>query len=286
MPDGIPDIETICTHADDRESRFERVIRSTEPDLKMMWYSELFIFAQLCEMLDCSTIVESGRARGFSTEVLAEYSEGTNMNIISIEVREGTENADVAERKLSEYDSVDLRYGDSRTILPEIVDESTGVLIDGPKGDDALKFALDLLDTESVPCVGVHDLHKEVFYRDLSEILFNHRLYTDSGYLVDRFQQYDESYFEWKNKNTPADIEVGPYKKNGVESASYGPTLGIFFNGVEPFDERVRQNYFEYLDNIVLSSIGTELEKKRTFGGPVSRRLYGLILRLGRTVLK
>lgn len=287
MTQEPPNVSQICTHADKRESRFEQSIQKTDPRKGMIWYSEVFIFSQVCELMDCSQIVESGRYRGFSTEVLATYFEDSDVNIISVEKEKGTENAAIAEQKLNDYEAVELRYGDSRTDLPSIVDESTGVVIDGPKGDDALVLALQLLEKEAVPFVAVHDLHKDHFYRELSEMLFNHRLYTDVVDLVDRFQQYDSTYFEWNKRNSSPGEYSGPYLKNGVESASYGPTLGIFFNSETPFDERIRENYLEYLDDPDMSAVIREhLRTISSSGGPISRRISKFGLRLGRMVLR
>jgi hypothetical protein len=250
----------------------------------MMWYSELFIFTQLCELMGCSKVVESGRATGFGTEVLAKYFEDNEVEIVSVEKKPDTENAAIAERKLGEYDGLDLRYGDSRTVLPSIVDESTGVLIDGPKGDDALVLALEILDTEDPLFVAIHDLHRDTFYRDLSELLFNNRLYTDDDLLVERFQEYDRSYFEWQKSHNPKEEHSGPYLKNGVKSTSYGPSLGVFFNGKDPFDKRIRANYLDYLEKTspdLISLIGSRLRDINETGGVVEQRFSGMMIRLG-----
>jgi len=241
----------------------------------MMWYSELFVFASLCELLDCDHVIESGRARGVSTVVLSNYFEGSDLTITSIDNRPDSEDAEYAEQRLADADNVTLRYGDSREVVPGIVGPKTGVLVDGPKGNAALQMGLDLLDGDGVPVVGIHDLHRDTFYRDLSELLFNNRLYTDHETVVDAFGQYDESYFEWYNSVAETEIEAGSYPKVGERSNSYGPTLGVFFHGDAPYDDRVRRNFEAYVQSQEgsLSDIGNRLRTTRASGGPVARRL-------------
>jgi len=281
MSSGNPDLETVVEHAREHSDRFQRAVDETSPDRYMMWYSELFLFASLCELTDCDQVIESGRARGVSTLVLSKYFEGSDTNIISIDNRPHSEDAEYAEERLADADNVTLQYGDSREIVPGNAGPKTGVLIDGPKGNAALRLGLDLLGDE-VPFVAVHDLHRDTFYRDLSELLFEHRLYTDDETIVDEFGRYDEPYFEWYNSAPETEVEAGPYLKGGERSNSYGPTLGAFFNGIAPYDDRVRRNFEAYIRDQrgPLSDFGDRLRARRASGGPVARRVADFVLSL------
>jgi len=277
-----PDLEAVVEHAREHGDRFRRAVDATDPDRYMMWYSELFVFASLCELLDCGTVIESGRARGVSTLVLSNYFRESDVTITSIDNRPHSEDAEYAEARLADADNVTLRYGDSREVVPEIAGPKTAVLIDGPKGDAALGLGLDLLGGEDVPVVGIHDLHRDTFYRDLSELLFDHRLYTDEETIVDEFGQYDAPYFEWYNSAPGTEVEAGPYLKGGERSNSYGPTLGVFFHGGAPYDDRVRRNFESYVrgQGGPLSDVGDRLRATRARGGPVARRGANLLLSL------
>jgi len=100
-------------------------------------------------------ILESGRARGKSTLVLARCF--PDARIVSVEYDRQSENAAAAEAKLKLCSNVELLYGDSREILPGRLQPGDAVLIDGPKDFRALKLALDLMRTER-PCAAfVHD---------------------------------------------------------------------------------------------------------------------------------
>jgi precorrin-6B methylase 2 len=105
-----------------------------------------------------------------STEIISRYFEGTGTTVTSIDYSNpGSKDAEIAEERLSDIDNVNLLYGDSREILPDLVTGSdqkqTAVLIDGPKNDAALKLAIDLLENTGVQMVGVHDLDKDRLHR-------------------------------------------------------------------------------------------------------------------------
>jgi predicted O-methyltransferase YrrM len=103
-------------------------------------------------------ILESGRMRGGSTLMLARCF--PQARIVSVEVDRDPTHAAIAEAKLKPYTNVELLYGDSREILPGRLQRGDAVLIDGPKGFRALKFALRLLRTGKPCAVLIHDFHQ------------------------------------------------------------------------------------------------------------------------------
>lgn len=281
----LPVVQEFEELRDRHHGRFESTVETVEYDSSGMWYSEIFIFTLMCEYLDCNRIFESGRARGVSTELLATYFEGSDIEICSIDDRPRSEDAKIAESKLNDFENVSLKYGDSTELLPENVTTDTGVLIDGPKGDAALKLAAELLDSNEVPLVAIHDLNKDVFHRDLSELLFNNNLYTDDPELVDAFRSYDQPVHDWNEAHHTENNKFGPYLKNGEKSHSYGPTLGLFFGDDGPVDTRVKENYYEYLGRDTTALVGELLERQQETGGPIRRRVAGVGLKLGRDIV-
>src|SRR5438132_9686514 len=103
-----------------------------------IWESEMFLFYAAVKPFAPKQILESGRARGKSTLILARCF--PESRIISVEYDRQSENAPAAEAKLENESNVDLLYGDSRAILPERLQTGDAVLIDGPKDFRALKF--------------------------------------------------------------------------------------------------------------------------------------------------
>lgn len=273
----MPDVETILDMANENEVRFNQAIDPVSFDKAGMWFSELFVFAIISEYIGCSRIIESGRSRGVSTKVLSNYFErNEDVEIISIDNRPNSEDSKIAEKKLSNSRNVTLKYGDSREIVPDLITDETSVLIDGPKGDQALRMGIGLLEDEDAPFVAIHDLHKNYFRRELSELLFKHRMYTDDETLVAELKQYDESVQGW-------------YLKQDIETefgASYGPTLGIFFNSETPVNQRIKHNYYAYSKHDVVSCSEDILKRKQMNGGAITSNLAKILLRFGRAVLK
>src|SRR5437763_16079045 len=75
-----------------------------------IWESEMFLFYAAVKPFDPKQILESGRARGKSTLILARcFPEARS---ISVEYERESENAPAAEAKLKNEWNVDLIYGE------------------------------------------------------------------------------------------------------------------------------------------------------------------------------
>src|SRR5438552_205553 len=120
-----------------------------------IWESEMFLFYAAVKPFAPKQILESGRARGKSTLILARCF--PDARIVSVEYERQSENVAAAEAKLKSERSVELLYGDSREILPERLQAGDAALIDGPKDFRALRLAIDLLRTGKPSTVFVHD---------------------------------------------------------------------------------------------------------------------------------
>src|SRR5438105_15471969 len=147
----------VANRADDLLSEYQQIIATIPPEAGFggIWESEMFLFYAAVRPYAPKQILESGRARGKSTLILAHCF--PDARIVSVEFDRQSENAAAAEAKLKPYANVELLYGDSREILPERLQDGDAVLIDGPKDFRALKLALELLRTGKPSTVFVHD---------------------------------------------------------------------------------------------------------------------------------
>jgi Methyltransferase domain len=161
---------------------------SPEAGFGGIWESEMFLFYAAVKPFAPGQILESGRARGKSTLILARCF--PKSRIVSVEYERESENAPAAEAKLKNESNVQLLYGDSREILPEQLQAGDAVLIDGPKDFRALKLAVDLLRTEKPCAVFVHDFPPDSPPRKFVERNFPSAWFGDDP-LVQRFQSLD-----------------------------------------------------------------------------------------------
>ncbi len=147
----------VLARACDLLPRFRAAIADIPPEAGFggIWESELLLFYAAVQPFAPKQILESGRARGKSTAVLARCFSETR--IVSVELDSASPNAAAAEAKLASYGNVELVYGDSRQILPQRLQRGDAVLIDGPKEFRALELALELLRTGKACTVFVHD---------------------------------------------------------------------------------------------------------------------------------
>ncbi|HXY60888.1 MAG TPA: class I SAM-dependent methyltransferase, partial [Chthoniobacterales bacterium] len=138
-------------------SDYQQTIANIPPEAGFggIWESEMFLFYAAIKTFEPKQILESGRARGKSTLILARCF--PESRIVSVEYERKSENALAAEQKLRKEPNIDLLYGDSREILPQKLQTGDAVLIDGPKDFRALKLAIELLRTQKPCAVFIHD---------------------------------------------------------------------------------------------------------------------------------
>lgn len=234
-------VESLVEKAAESEARLATILKNEPYEEKGVFNSELLLFISVVELLEPDRIVESGRARGHSTKVLAEYFKDRDIDIISIEQVRGSDDDEIARDKLAGHERVELLYGDSREIIDSELESSTVVLIDGPKGDEALKMTLDLLKQDEPEAVFIHDLHRNTLHRDLSELLFNYTYFSDDEAFVEKFRHLDEPCWEH------LDNSWAPYLRKDEKIESYASTFGVFFNGDEPIDSLREDNYRKFL---------------------------------------
>src|SRR6266699_3078309 len=122
----------VAERADGLLREYREIIGSIPPEAGFggIWESEMFLFYAAVKPFAPKQILESGRARGKSTLVLARCF--PDARIVSVEYDRQSENAAAAEAKLKLCSNVELLYGDSREILPGRLQPGDAVLIDDP----------------------------------------------------------------------------------------------------------------------------------------------------------
>ena len=185
--------------------------------------SEIFALIALGSCQNVTSVVESGRARGHSTLMLAKYLNGGNCNIASVDlVRD--QDALYAESKLTDYSNIQTYYGDSFRLVPRLCNQQKQpyfLLIDGPKGGDAFELAKLTLQLEPPPAI--------IFIHDLKDMASGKL--SPSRFLIDKY--FDCVFFtdETKYVSETSSLDVisshAPFKKDEWVQNSYGPTLAV-----------------------------------------------------------
>ncbi len=172
--------------------KFRETIADIPPEAGFggIWESELLLFYAAIQPSAPKQILESGRARGKSTLVLARCF--PEARIVSVELDSASPNAAAAKAKLTPYQNVELVFGDSRQILPERLQPGDAVLIDGPKGFRALELGLDLLRTGKPCLVFVHDFPPRTPWRRFVERHWRQAFFGDDP-LFEPFRSLDDA---------------------------------------------------------------------------------------------
>jgi hypothetical protein len=141
--------------ADARRDEFHRLIAGIPYERKGILNSDMYFLWLCARSVKPKRVLESGRARGQSTLILARCF--PDAEIISVEYDRNSPDVPVAEARLKGEANVRLLFGDATHLLPKMAETGDIALIDGPKGFRGVRFALDLLAGGRVPLVFVHD---------------------------------------------------------------------------------------------------------------------------------
>jgi predicted O-methyltransferase YrrM len=130
--------------------RFADCCRALPYRDKGMFYSEVYLFLEACDQQGVDLIIESGVKNGMSTALLSSAWPG---EIISI---------DKERLSIEPVARVEFCLGDSRIVIPAVLSESAGrrvaVLIDGPKGAEAVALKDGIWPVPEVRVVAIHDV--------------------------------------------------------------------------------------------------------------------------------
>jgi hypothetical protein len=230
----------IIASATSCEQLFQSILHSETYQPRGIFNSEALLLATVIKELDVKHIIESGRARGHSTNLLAKFFDDGELQITSIDFDKTSVDAQYSEQYLSQYKNLTLLYGDSNQLITKNIRGDCVVFIDGPKGDEAIQLAANLLDDKRVKAVAVHDLHKNTWHRNICEAVFSHYFFSDDVDYVERFKHLDDNCWEVLEGTGEK-----PYQRYGKPIASYASTLGIFFNSEKPLVQPAYQNYIQ-----------------------------------------
>jgi predicted O-methyltransferase YrrM len=155
-----------------------------------IFVSEMFFFYCVVRPMKPERILESGRDLGGSTLLLANCF--PDARTISIEFNATSPNAELALRKLEPHRNVECLFGDSRALLPKLVQPGDPVLIDGPKEFRALKLALHLLHTNKPSVIFLHDFGAGLPWRRFLEGHWPGAFFSDHPEFLRRFGGLDD----------------------------------------------------------------------------------------------
>jgi hypothetical protein len=234
--------EKIIANAKAELMKFQIVAKMESYQSRGIFTSEALLIISIARMLNVKFIVESGRARGYSTKIFAEFFKNdSKVKIISIDFDTNSKDAKYSEEQLRDYKNVSLIYGDANNLIADYVKEDCLVFIDGPKGDEALLLAAKLIKYSHVKAICIHDLHKNTFHRNICEILFTEVFFSDDAEFVKEFEFLDSGC--WEKLKV---IGESPYLRKGEKNLSYASTVAVIFSNAHPINERILENYKEY----------------------------------------
>jgi predicted O-methyltransferase YrrM len=230
--------EIIAICAAERDS-FARRLNGFRHEIKGVLSSEMLLFCALSRHLGAGTVIESGRARGNSTQILAEYFAGPGgASVFSVEYFKYTEDSLIAWRRLAgRHLNLKLLFGDAFVLLPRLCARAgpCTVLIDGPKGKYALQLAARLLRNGDVRAVFIHDSHQDAEVRPAIDQLFPRTFSSDHPDFVQAFRSLDDPCWE-VYRNWDGYRDWGPWVRGARRMQSYGPTLTAILNTAQGID--------------------------------------------------
>jgi hypothetical protein len=189
-------------------------------------HSEMALIIHTCKRLGIEAVIESGRARGQSTYMLAKYLPETAIH--SVEMRGGADQ-DFGIARVKDFANVTLHDGDGAVLLPalcaDLAPRRIAVLCDGPKGAAAVKVIEACFACPNVLVGFVHDMRK-LDHGSPSP----HRAAAIAAFPSAKFSDDDSLVINrWMDANVlSANGPVGPAHEQ--EFGSYGPTVGVFLN--------------------------------------------------------
>jgi len=220
---------------------FTQTLQNEKYELRGVFNSEALVLISIINELKTPLFVESGRARGHSTNLVAKHFSQSQLKIVSIDYEKNEDTA-FSESYLSKY-PIEFVYGDANKVITQHITDDCTIFIDGPKGDDALMLAAVLLKNKKVKAVLVHDLHKNTFHRNVAENIFGNYFFSDDADFVERFKDLDTNC--WIEMEGTGDA---PYVRHGTPISSYASTMGVFFNSDKPLVQPAYANYLKYLE--------------------------------------
>lgn len=232
-----------------------------------MLSSEAIMFAAVCRRIGVQVILESGRARGQSTDVISQALPDVLLHSIEYD---DDEDARYGVERLKNRANVVLHRGDSLRIAPRLLARErsrAALLVDGPKGLDAVRFAQTVIAKyPQIVLVGIHDMHNYDTTKrgrpNFARLHFTHAFdvacFSDDDTLLATYAQFDEG-----SGHTP-------WMKGAWNLGSYGPTLGI---ALITWRDRERARRARGMRRMLESGAKIVPRPLRKLGAPVFRRI-------------
>lgn len=135
--------------------------------------SEMALFLYRCTQTGVKCIIESGRGEGYSTAVIGAYGQTMQIQVMSIDWESDPEVARRCRERMVSFPNLRLVTGDAFNVLPTLLREArspVGLLIDGPKYDDAIYLSATAAAYASVTVIAHHNSPPEApWYRHFAE---------------------------------------------------------------------------------------------------------------------
>ena len=220
--------------------------KASQFEAKGIFHSELLMVKTLIDLIGIEHVIESGRARGQSTEVIARICDEINIEFDSFDDK--SPDVQIAEERLRQFKHIcKLHYGDSFDIMPRLISQvkKTLLIIDGPKGIWGLKLGLSMLQAGNVSAVLFHDTHRDADdVRPILEKYFKKNLIVSDDYeYVELFSHLDNDC--WKVTNSYTNGQYGPYKRGEKKMRSYAGTLSCVI-----YDEDIHEDLNDCLNEL------------------------------------
>ena len=182
-------IEQTLSRAEQCFEAFRQRIGEVEPARRGVQVSEIFFIYATVGDYRPRQIVESGRARGQSTCLLARCF--PQVPIISVEYHADHPDVPLAARRLVGLTNVACLFGDATRLLPELAIPGDVVVIDGPKGFRSLVLALEILRRGRAELVFIHDCPRGGRLRSVVERYAPWAFFSDDPRFAERYRQLD-----------------------------------------------------------------------------------------------
>jgi hypothetical protein len=205
-------IEDTLGRAEQCIEGFRQRIGHIEPHPRGVQVSEIFFLYATIADYRPPQIVESGRAQGQSTYLLARCFPQTA--IVSVEYDQHHPDATIAVDRLRAFANVNCLFGNARVLLPRLTAPGDVAVIDGPKGFRGLLLAAHLLRHNRPELVFLHDCQRGTRVRGAIERYFPSAFFSDDPRFVQRYCRLDtyrspQVLDRWSNGTQPPMAHYG-----------------------------------------------------------------------------
>jgi hypothetical protein len=197
--------------------QFIEIIGDIDYDENGMFNSEIYMVYLLYKELNCNLFIESGIDYGVSTQ---RFLKLIHDEYIGIDINE------YCTGRLFNKSNFQFICGNSLNIINNIVDNKENdifIMIDGPKGHDAIQMKNMLLDNNKVKVVAIHDTYDGLENEDYLRV-----------FETKNNKSYYEKYFDILNQKDKSNTTTIYNKRNNQSSEMYvdtfpsGPGVSIY----------------------------------------------------------